>query len=228
MKFICIIIFAAALIFMGCSTTYVASKFESKEKFNKQFNNDAQNELLTIHLKKDSNLTKFISADEGQIKNDSLIINNQFQKKDNKKIPLSDIKQILYKNPEYTSAHLILKNGSEYDIENLSSQKDYLNFQTIQNEIAHSEIPLNEINKINFNEYSDGTVKGIIAGVVIGLLVASSHIINSYQDQIVMPGEKPQIYNFEGVAIFTVPLGGIIGGIIGRLIGFNYTYEFNP
>ncbi len=227
MKIFFILIAFVSLFFIGCSTSYNASEFKSKDDFYTQFNDDARNELLSIGVKKDSNLTCTISVEDGQIQNDSLIIKNLISKTENKKVYLNDIEHILYKNPEYTSAHLTLKDGSEYDIENLSVQQGLLNFQLKENEITQKEISLSEINKINFNVYSEGTGKGILCGMAAGLIVALSQVIHVYSDQMPQPDE-PRSYNFPAVAIFTIPLGGIIGGIIGRFIGHAYTYEFNP
>ncbi len=79
------------IIFTGCSTTYKITKYYSKERMYKDFNESVLNRNLTIKLHK-GNLLKSQGA---QIVNDSLLL---YPLNENKILLISQIKEVSYKN----------------------------------------------------------------------------------------------------------------------------------
>ena len=108
MKTLFLILSGMSLLFIGCSSTYKVSDFSSKDKFYEDFNNFARNKNVKVTLLNDST---FSINNGAAIRNDSLCSLGEVTNIGNKKLALSDTKEINYTSNDYKSATILLKNG---------------------------------------------------------------------------------------------------------------------
>ena len=94
MKIFCLSISLVFFFITGCSSIYKVTSYNSKEEPFKKFNNHTRNRKLEITLKNDSTFVVPLGA---VIKDDVLVINYNSQET-KKHLPLTDIKQISYRN----------------------------------------------------------------------------------------------------------------------------------
>ena len=217
--FVTIILF----FFIGCSTSYVTQEFKSKMDFNKHFNQHAEDKNLNIQLKTDSVLTTNAGA---RIENDSLVFVSRQVKIENIKIPLKEINSLDYKIYNSTSTHLSLKNGKEIEVDSMVFLPSMLKCNTKEEFLIKNHIPLNFVKGVSYNNHLEGTLTGMLYGVVGGLLITISKVIPANVREGNPP--YPNDYDYFAVGIISIPLGILVGGITGGFIGHKYNYEFNP
>ena len=223
MKLFILIFIILSSLFIGCSTTYTTSDFQSKGEFIKQFNKHCSKKDLNVVFKDDS--TKNIS-DGTVVGSDSLSINIKAQKVDSAEIPLSEIGYIAYKNENYTSAHIMLSNGKNIDADNMVFLQSILKYNTKEDLLIKKNIPLNSVKEVNYKTYIASTFTGILCGIVGGFLVTISKIIPAN----IREGNPPypqDDYDYYQVGLGSISLGILAGGITGYFIGHSYHYKFN-
>jgi len=217
MKIFYLITTLLTLFLIGCSSTYKASDFPSKDKFYDDFNKSARDKSVEIILNNDSSFTD----DSGAfISNDSLSYIIVVQKE--KIITKNEIKNIIYSgtNMSHLSATILLKDSTTVTAKNINIWSD----SSINIKISEDKIRYLPIFKIKTVSYKNimlggglGFLQGTCAGFALGRLVGSLAITGKEE------GYKPEIY------YVTIQLLGTIGGtILGITHGYVYTYQFNP
>ncbi len=205
---------------LGCSSIYRLSDFPSKKNFYEDFNKSAYNKSLTITLINDSSFSVPCGA---LISNDYLqtILNI---KKRTLKLKHSSIKEIktFYKtnfaNPQYK---VILSNGEELKGKDIKFLPDSSVIYTVKENIYGSEILLNKVREVSYNNHWLGIptmlITGTLFGFATGYLINSSIGVNNLNDN--------QAYY---IGWGSTVIGTLIGSVAGYLIGYNYIYKFNP
>ena len=223
MKIFYFYIVAFALILIGCSPTYKISDFSSRDKFYGDFNNFARNKNVKITFTNDSS---FYVDNGAEIVNDTLYYLGIEINSGNKRITVSDIKELNYTSNDYKSASILLKNGESYRAKEIKMGKDSIEFAFTNEVITQNKVTsINNIQKISYKNRWLGVIPGSIAGTLLGFVIGVATISPSTPLAGELQGGTPA--NFASVPIGTFS-GLILGSAFGWFMGFNYTYQFNP
>ena len=214
------IIYLISSIFLltltGCSTTYKVTDFSSRDKFYKDFNNFARNKNVKVTLSNDSSFSLTNSA---EIANDTLYYLGKEINSGNKRIAVSDIKELNYTSNDYKSASILLKNGESYRAKEIKMGKDSLEFAFTNEVITQNKVTsINNIQKISYKNHSIGSISNLGLGFCLG--IAGGSLVQIMGAGFAIPIGTP--------VIIGATLGIILGPITGALIGYKYTYQFSP
>ena len=211
------------LTFIGCSSTYKVSDFSSKDKFYEDFNNFARNKSVKVTLLNDSS---FSINGGAAMQNDSLYSLGEVTNTRDKRLALSDTKEINYSSNNYKSATILLKNGEKYQAEQIQIISDSIDFAYTREVFIPNDITsVNKLKEISYKNHWLGIIPGFFAGIPLGIILGVSHVIPTYATE----GNPPQsTYDETGAFVIGIPLGIIIGSVIGWVSGWDYTYQFNP
>jgi hypothetical protein len=209
-----------SILFIGCSSTYNLSDFSSKEKFYTHFNNSAKDKSLKVVLTNDS-LYNFENGVE--IKNDTLYSLGKNIPTQNKKVGRSDVKEINFTDGFYTSALILLKDGEEYQANDIKIYSDSIYFS--YNKILTIEVisSLNKIKNISYKAHWAGVPGKLFLGAAMG---ASFGAFMGFVVSKINHANYGPENEHDGFIIGTI-VGFIAGGIIGWINGNTYTYEFS-
>jgi hypothetical protein len=204
------------LFLIGCSSTYKVSNFSSKDKFYEDFNKSAGDKTVKITLSNDSSFFNI----NAEIVNDTLYCMNKKIENLNKKIFLSDIKEIKYSGSNFRKGLILLKDGKTFDADEIKIDNDTVSFSYINAIITlNHSISINRVKEVSYKNHWMGIPGGLIPGFICGLGVG--FLIG---DTIPTDNSHPAKY----LAIVYGPiLGVIIGSVWGWLNGRTYTYQFN-
>ena len=214
------IIYLISSIFLltltGCSTTYKVTDFSSRDKFYGDFNNFARNKNVKVTLSNDSSFSLTNSA---EIANDTLYYLGKEINSGNKRIAVSDIKELNYTSNDYKSASILLKNGESYRAKEIKMGKDSLEFAFTNEVITQNKVTsINNIQKISYKNHSIGSISNLGLGFCLG--IAGGSLVQIMGAGFAIPIGTP--------VIIGATLGIILGPITGALIGYKYTYQFSP
>ncbi|MHB8579890.1 MAG: hypothetical protein ACYDA4_08510 [Ignavibacteriaceae bacterium] len=223
MKIIYLITSIFLLILTGCYSTYNVSDFSSKDKFYEDFNKSANDKALKVTLSNDSS---FFISNGAEIVNDTLYYLGKEINSGNKRIAVSDIKELNYTSNDYKSASILLKNGESYRAKEIKMGKDSIEFAFTQEVITQNKVTsINNIQKISYKNRWLGVIPGSIAGTLLGFVIGVATISPGTPLAGELEGGTPA--NFASVPIGTFS-GLILGSAFGWFMGFNYKYQFNP
>ena len=217
-----LIIVFISLVILGCSSTYTIKDFSSKEKFYDDFNNSAKYKNIEVQFVNDSSLT---------IDNGAIIIRDTLYAlgfRTHKKfgsIAISKIKNIDYITSDYKSANLLLANGEQISVEDISIANDTLKYSETKKILTRTKVSLLDgIKKVSYKNHLLGIPSGFLIGAVSGFGV--SYIL----DHQFVNKNDPDKQSSKNIFIYIagVPLGALTGIIWGWLNGYTYTYQFNP
>jgi hypothetical protein len=220
MKIFYLLIPVLSLYLIGCSSTYKVSDFPSRDKFYEDFNNSASDKTVKITLSNDSTFTN----NGVEIVNDTLYCTNKKIENLNKKIFLSDIKEIKYSGSNFRKGLILLKDGESFEAAEINIENDTVAFSfTIIINSFNSSLSINKVKEVSYINHwlgvppslVSGTVIGIGTGTILGLILYKSGVDNGY---------SPGRYEVLGCTA----IGIVAGGIWGWLNGYTYTYQFNP
>ena len=223
MKIVYLITTILSIIFIGCSSTYTVSDFSSKEKFYNDFNNFASDKNLEVKLVNDSSIT----VGNGFIMRDTLYTPGFRIDKKSGKIALSDIKKIDY-GSDYKSANLLLKNGKQTFVEEISIANDTLSYTNSKKIITQDAVmSLAKIKEAKYKNRWSSTPAGFLSGSIIGGFIGS--LVPIYHNHLDMAtGGQVKERDYVAPTLVGIGSGAVIGSAIGWLIGYTYTYQFNP
>ncbi len=218
MKYTNFIFTLAILSIIGCSSTYTASNFSTKQKFYEHFNKSAQDKVVKITLNNDSSFTANTGA---SISNDSLYYISEVKK--DEVIKRSEIKDIKYVGTDMSnlSAVVFLKNGQEERTEKVNLLSDSTLYTVITTKI-NNVMALKNIKKVSYKNRWLGIPFSFVGGTVLGwsMGVFVSGIFNN--------NTQKSTHNADNIYL-TIWGAGTIGGVIlGLAEGYTYTYQFNP
>jgi hypothetical protein len=197
---------------MGCYSNYTVQDFPSKEKFYEDFNNSVKNREIKVAFTNDS----LIYYPYGVILEHDTIFSNML-----KPYPLSGILKIDYSNSDYKSANILLKNGSNLQVQDIKMGIDSIYFYDNNSSIKGNYLfPVDKVKSISYKRTWPGIASGFLIGAPLGfltaLLIGNSIDHSQYGSGIALE-----------YRIFGAPIGAIIGGIIGGILEYNYTYKFS-
>ena len=216
MKIIYLISSIFLLTLTGCSTTYKVTDFSSRDKFYGDFNNFARNKNVKVTFTNDSSFSLTNSA---EIANDTLYCLGKEINSGNKRIAVSDIKELNYTRNDYKSASILLKNGESYRAKEIKMGKDSIEFAFNNEVITQNKVTsINNIQKISYNNHSIGSISNLGLGFCLG--IAGGSLVQIIGAGFAIPIGTP--------VIIGATLGIILGPITGALIGYKYTYQFSP
>ena len=210
------LILAGISLLAGCSSTYRLNDFSPKEKFYGDFNNFARNKNVKVTFTNDSSFSLTNSA---EIANDTLYCLGKEINSGNKRIAVSDIKELNYTSNDYKSASILLKNGESYRAKEIKMGKDSIEFAFNNEVITQNKVTsINNIQKISYKNHSIGSIRNLGLGFCLG--IAGGSLVQIIGAGFAIPIGTP--------VIIGATLGIILGPITGALIGYKYTYQFSP
>ncbi len=216
MKNIYLILVGILLFITGCSTTYKVTDFSSRDKFYRDFNNFARNKNVKVTFTNDSS---FYVDNGAEIVNDTLYYLGIEINSGNKRITVSDIKELNYTSNDYKSASILLKNGESYRAKEIKMGKDSIEFAFNNEVITQNKVTsINNIQKISYKNHSIGSIRNLGLGFCLG--IAGGSLVQIIGAGFAIPIGTP--------VIIGATLGIILGPITGALIGYKYTYQFSP
>jgi hypothetical protein len=222
MKHIYIIATLIPLIFTSCSSTYKVSDFPSKDKFFEDFNKSAYDKSLQVTLNNDSSFTNNNGA---EIVNDTLYCLNIEIESINKKISLSDIKEIKYSGSNFRKGLILLRDGKTFDAEEIDIYNDTVKFSYINTINSHKcSLSMNKVREVSYKNHWLGVPIPLITGTAAG--IAAGGLSAFVYDSSINTNDKNSID--AGIFLGIASLGMIIGGIDGWINGYTYIYQFSP
>ncbi|MHB8337527.1 MAG: hypothetical protein ACYDEE_08930 [Ignavibacteriaceae bacterium] len=223
MKIIYLLSSIFLLILTGCYSTYNVSDFSSRDKFYEDFDKSVNDKAVKVTLMNDSSFT---------IDNGAIIIRDTLYAlgfRTHKKfgsIAISKIKKIGYIASDYKSANLLLTNGEQIRVGDISIANDTMEYSVTKEILTRTKVALLDgIKEVNYKNHWLGIPSGFLIGAVSG--IATTYIISLIIKKTVKD-ENIQTDDFYYSIITVPPLGSLIGTIWGWLNGYTYTYQFNP
>ena len=175
--------------FTGCFSNYSINDFSSQEEFYQKINDFSKNKDVNVVLKKDS----LINSEGIEIKNDSMYLISRKIEKKNEVIPLSSIADINYSSIDYNSAHILLKNGQEFQAENIITIPDSMKFLSVKEiSVTRNPIAVGEIKEIKYKKRWLGVPQGILVGAAAGALIGLTGVIPVYKSHPDMGARNPR------------------------------------
>jgi hypothetical protein len=214
---------ALSLILIGCSSTYKISNFSSKDKFYEDFNNFAKNKSVKVTLINDSS---FSFKNGAEIANDTLFYLGKEIISGNKRIAVTDIKEINYIKNDYNSASILLMNGERFSAREIKKNNDSIEFAFTEEVITLTNVTsINRIKEIIYKNRWLGVIPGFIGGTLLGFVAGVTTVPEGTTSSGLMGQYNEPSYASVPIGTFS---GLILGSAFGWFVGFNYTYQFNP
>ena len=156
MKIFDLLILLLSLLVIGCSTTYRVSDFASRDKFYNDFNKFAKDKSVKVTLVNDSS---FYINNGAAIVNDTLYYLGKDILTGNKKIALSETKEINYTSNDYTPSSIELNNGQIFQAKQIKVNRDSIEFLSMNKVIVLNSITsINKVKKISYKNHFLGSV----------------------------------------------------------------------
>ena len=153
-----------SMLFMGCYSNYTVRDFPTKEKFYEDFNNSVKNREIKITFIDDS----LFYYSYGVILEHDTIFSNMLTP-----YPLSEISKIDYSNSDYKSANILLKNGSELQVQDITMGKDSIYYYDNNSSIKGNYLfPVDKVKSISYKRTWPGIASGFLTGASLGFLTA--------------------------------------------------------
>lgn len=207
----------------GCfSTNYFVSDFKNKQNFYKNFNDFTKNKKIELTYNDETTLT---TKEGPQIFDDSLLFESTKIKTVERKVPLSDIRNIDYSSFNYKDAFIILQNGKRLKAANIKTLLDSLSFTEIESLSLTNKVPVDIIKHASYKNRWLGIPSGIGLGIAAATVLILTRVIPAYEEH-GMPISKRE-YNYGNALFVGIPVGVILGAITGWIIGYDFNYHFN-
>ena len=211
----------------GCQDNYIIKNYNSPKEFYKVVNKETGGHSVDVLL----NSGKEYETDTLEITEDSVIISLPFiyQGEGGESVlPNDSIKNIDYKYFGYygnkeNSALITLKSGDKISAQNVYGRNDSIVFsfqgQLLQR-VQHLSFPIDEINKVSYNNHLNGLAHGIGTGLLAGIFVGIQ-IGSTYHDE-PMGGGQELFFAYLAGSV----LGCLGGGIVGVALGSDQQFIF--
>jgi len=211
------------IFFTGCSSTYKVTYFPTKEKFYEEFNDTFKDREAKVILTNDSCFT----ADKGVVvKNNLVVCYSTFENKRPQKFILFDLSAINFAGNNNQSAKIILKNGEEFNAENVLTTRDSINFTEVRRLLKIDSFPIDKVRTVSYTS----RWKGIFPGMKIGFasLGILGYLIGKNITE--QAGGHPENRESQELGGFVLGImtGSITGSIVGYIVGYDVQYQFNP
>jgi hypothetical protein len=147
---------------MGCYSNYTVRDFPTKEKFCEDFNNSVKSKEIKVTFTNDS----LVYYPYGVFLEHDTIFTNKLQP-----FLRSEILNINYSSNNYKSANILLKNGSELQVQDINIDKDSIYFYVNNSSIKGNYLfPVDKVKSISYKRTWPGIASGFLTGASLGFL----------------------------------------------------------
>jgi hypothetical protein len=217
-----IILFLAALLFAGCSSSYRLKNYPDRDTFYKRLNDKAGDRSVKVYTAEGG----AIEVSNGvEAVNDTIYLHDERMKREEKTIPLKLVSSIDYKKnkADLPAGFIMLEGGEKINAENIITLPDSVKFISLTNHVEKIPFLQSDLEKVSYNNRLAAAPLGALLGALVGAGVGAL-ITHPYYSGYGLFAHSQKTYS-NSTTVGAI-VGALIGSMIAITIGHNYNFYF--